>query len=151
MVSVRRERRRCGPRPTRAWALVLFAGIALLGCAGGSSPPQAVPLADLVVEQDVYDGSMVIVEGTVQTHDQPRHSWIEDAEQHRVEVFPHDAVADLVGQRIRVTGRFTFRDDRGRGIDIDELEVLGETPTAMVSPVDGRVNLSGRVAVVGAV
>lgn len=149
MDPVRCVRRRCGPGATRAWALVFFAGIALLGCAGGTTPPQAVSLADLVAEQDVYDGSVVIVEGTVQTHDQPRHSWIEDAEQHRVEVFTHDAVADLVGRRIRLTGRFTFRDDRGRGIDIDELEVLGETPTAMVSPVDGGADPSRRVAVVG--
>lgn len=36
----------------------------------------------------------------MQTYDQPRHDWIEDVEQHRLELFPHDLVEDLVGQRI---------------------------------------------------
>ena len=133
---VRRMRR--GSRPGRMWLwlVVGFASIAPLGCAD-RSPAEVVSLADLVAEQDAYDGSTVIVEGTVQTRDEPRHFWIEDAGQHRVELFPPDAVADLVGQRIRVTGRFTFRDDRGRGIDIADLEVLGEAPTAVAPPVAG--------------
>ena len=118
------------------WLVVGFASIAPLGCAD-RSPAEVVSLADLVAEQDAYDGSTVIVEGTVQARDEPRHFWIEDAGQHRVELFPPDAVADLVGQRIRVTGRFTFRDDRGRGIDIADLEVLGEAPTAVAPPVAG--------------
>ncbi len=129
---------RRGGRPGRMWLwlVVGFASVALLGCVD-RSPAQVVSLADLVAEQDAYDGSTVIAEGTVQVHDEPRHFWIEDADQHRVEVFPPDAVADLVGQRIRVTGRFTFRDDRGRGIDIADLEVLGEAPTAVAPPVAG--------------
>lgn len=141
---------RRGCRPGRTWmsVFVAVASIALPGCAG-DRPPQVVSLAQLVTEQDAYDGSTVIAEGTVQTHDQPRHYWIEDADQHRVELFPPEAVADLVGQRIRVTGRFTFRDDRGRGIDIDDLEVLGEAPTSMRSPVGGEGGSSDR-AVVGA-
>lgn len=108
--------------------VVAIVGIALLGCAGGPPQPQTVSLAELIAEQDAYDASTVIAEGTVQTYDQPRHYWIEDAEQHRVELFPHEVVEDLVGQRIRVTGRFTFRDDRGRGIDVDDLEVLDGVP-----------------------
>ena len=129
---------RRGSRPGRMWLwlVVGFASIAPLGCAD-RSPAEVVSLADLVAEQDAYDGSTVIVEGTVQARDEPRHFWIEDAGQHRVELFPPDAVADLVGQRIRVTGRFTFRDDRGRGIDIADLEVLGEAPTAVAPPVAG--------------
>lgn len=124
-------RRHLGGWPLRTW-LSIFVGvtsIALLGCAGDPSP-QVVSLADLVAEPDAYDGSTVIAEGAVQTHDQPRHYWIEDTDQHRVELFPHDAVVDLVGQRVRVTGRFMVQDDRGRGIDIDGLEVLGEAFTA---------------------
>lgn len=114
--------------------IATVAGVLLLGCTGGSSQPQAVTLAELVVEQDAFDGSPVVAEGTVQTYDQPRHYWIEDTEQHRVELFPHDLVEDLVGQRVRVTGRFTFRGDRGRGIDVDELEVL-DGPLAASSTV----------------
>lgn len=111
--------------------VVAIVGIAVLGCTGDSV--EQVSLAELVAEQDAYDGSLVIAEGTVQTYDQPRHYWIEDIEHHRVELFPHELVEDLVGQRIRVTGRFTFRDDRGRGIDVDDLDVLGGPPTALPS------------------
>jgi hypothetical protein len=119
--------------------VVTTAVIALLGCSGGPQQTQAVTLAALVAEHDVYDGSTVIVEGVVQSYDQPRHVWIEDAEQHRVELFPYEMVADLVGQRIRVTGLFTFRDDRGRGIDIEGVEVLGEAPTAIRAAGSGPV------------
>lgn len=102
-------------------------------CAGGSTEPRAVTLEELVTEQDAHDGATVVVDGIVDTYDQPRHYWIEDAAQHRVELFPHELVEDLVGHRIRVTGRFTFVDDRGRGIDVDELEVLSEPATALRS------------------
>ena len=66
--------------------VVVMTGIALFGCVGGS--PQPVSLAELATAQDAYDGSSVIVEGSVQTYDQPHHYWIEDIEQHRVELFP---------------------------------------------------------------
>jgi hypothetical protein len=117
------------------WLVLLLAvvGVGVLGCAGDGSEPRVVTLAELVAEQDAYDGSTVIVEGTVRTYDQPRHYWIEDVEQHRVELFPHDLVEDLVGHQIRVTGRFTFVDDRGRGIDVEELDVLTEPPAASPS------------------
>ena len=118
--------------------IAVIISITLFGCAGGSPQPQPVSLAELATAQDAYDGSRVIAEGTVQTYDQPRHYWIEDTEQHRVELFPHELVEGLVGQRIRVTGRFSFRDDRGRGIDIDDLEVLDVPPTALPAPVGGR-------------
>lgn len=120
-------------RSPAGWVVlvVMVAGLVALGCAGGASEPRAVSLAELVREQDAHDGATVIAEGTVQTYDEPRHYWIEDAEQHRVELFPHELVEDLVGHRVRVTGRFTFVDDRGRGIDIDELDVVSEPPAAM--------------------
>lgn len=113
-------------------AVGLLAAVALLvaGCTPGDADPQVVSLADLVADHDAYDGTTVIAEGIVQSFDDPPHSWIEDVEQHRVELFPHEQVEDLVGLRVRVTGEFTFEEDRGRGIDIDELEVLDEPPAA---------------------
>jgi hypothetical protein len=136
----------------RAWSrvIVTVVSVVLLGCAAGEPQPEVVSLADLVAEQDAYDGATVIAEGTVQSYDDPRHYWVEDIEQHRVELFPHGAVEDLVGQRIRVTGRFTFRDDRGRGIDIDELEVLGEAPTATGPPDHDGSRLRDHAAVIEA-
>lgn len=101
--------------------------VVLVGC-GGSTPstPTAVTLAELVADQDGYHGDVVTVEGTVRSYDAPRHHWIEDPDQHRVELEPQDLVQPHVGASIRVTGRYSFRDDRGRLIEIDDLEVLDE-------------------------
>jgi hypothetical protein len=104
----------------------------LLVLLGACTPaaPVTVPLAELVDAQEDHDGSLVITEGTVRTYDDPRHYWIEDAELNRVELVPHEAVEDLVGDDIRVEGRFSFRDDRGRVITVDELEVVAPRPRA---------------------
>ncbi len=127
--------------------VVAIVGIGVFGCTGGSV--EHVSLAELVAEQDAYHGSLVSAEGNVQTYDQPRHYWIEDIRQHRVELFPHELVEDLIGQRIRVTGRFTFRDDRGRGIDVDDLEVLDGPPTALPSTFGAGRGLPGLAGVAG--
>lgn len=102
----------------------------LLGCSGGGDgTPDDVALVDLVVEQDAYDGDLVTTQGVVRTFDEPRHYWIEDDDQNRVELVPQDRVSPHLGDRIEVTGRFTFRDDEGRRIEVDQLEVLGEGTT----------------------
>lgn len=111
------------------WGLVV-AGSLLAGCAGGPDAPSPVTLADLVVEQDRYDGQMVVTEGTVRTYDHPRHYWIEDDAVNRVELVPSEAAADHVGARVRVRGPFTFRDDEGRRITVEQLEILEEAAQA---------------------
>ncbi|TVP70664.1 MAG: glucose-inhibited division protein B [Nitriliruptor sp.] len=114
--------------------LLMILGVLMLAIAGLSActtddRPEPVTLAELVAEEARLDGTVVLVEGTVRTYDDPPHSWIEDPEHHRVELFPHERVADLAGERVRVEGRFTFDPDRGRGIDVEALEVL-DTPQA---------------------
>jgi hypothetical protein len=108
----------------RTGAAWLIASV-LFGCGGATaSPPSPVTLAELVEDQHGFDGDLVTVEGTVRSYDAPRHHWVEDADQHRVELEPQDLVAPHVGDRVRVTGRYSFRDDRGRLIEIDDLEIL---------------------------
>lgn len=105
----------------------------LLGCGGGDDgPPSEVALVDLVVDQDTHEGELVTTQGVVRTFDEPRHYWIEDDDQNRVELVPQDRVSSHLGDRIEVTGRFTFRDDEGRRIEVGQLEVLddGSTETA---------------------
>lgn len=109
----------------------------VLACGPNTDVPRTVTLADLVADQDRHEGSLITTDGIVRTYDEPLHYWIEDAAQHRVELFPHERVEVLVGHRVRVTGRFTFDDDRGRAIDIDDLEVLDAPPMAARSPVGG--------------
>jgi hypothetical protein len=111
-------------RAGTAWLVV--AGLLLIGCARGPEVPGSVTLADLVVEQDRYEGQLVATEGTVRTYDRPRHYWIEDDAVNRVELVPAEAAADHVGARVRVRGRFTFRDDEGRRITVEQLEILEE-------------------------
>jgi hypothetical protein len=86
--------------------------------------PRRSRSADLVVDHDRYDGERITAEGVVRSYDDPVHHWIEDTDLNRVELFPQDEVEPHVGDRVRVTGRFRFRDDEGRRIDIDDLEVL---------------------------
>jgi hypothetical protein len=110
----------------RALAASLLAAL-LLGCAGGDADgPVETALVELAEDQEGFDGRMVTTEGVVRTWDDPRHYWIEDADQHRVELDPQDLIAPHLGDEVRVTGRFTFRDDEGRRIAVDELEVLEE-------------------------
>ena len=111
---------------------VLVLAVVGLSACTAQDRPEPVSLAELVDEQDRLDGAVVLVEGIVRTYDDPPHSWIEDTEQQRVELFPHEQVVDLAGERVRVEGRFTFDPDRGRGIDVEALEVLAvlDTPQA---------------------
>jgi hypothetical protein len=114
----------------RMWRSITAIGAAvLLGCSGGDGPPSEVALVDLVVEQDTHEGELVTTEGVVRTSDEPRHYWIEDDDQNRVELVPQDRVSPHLGDRVEVTGRFTFRDDEGRRIEVDQLEVLREGTT----------------------
>ena len=122
------------PSAKSGWVWRLFVAVSLLaGCAAGPDAPSPVTLADLVVEQDRYDGQMVVTEGTVRTYDRPRHYWIEDDAVNRVELVPPEAAADHVGARVRVRGPFTFRDDEGRRITVEQLEILEETAQASTS------------------
>ncbi len=132
-------RRRTILRPLGPAALVAVSLLALASCGQAASDPRVVTLAELVTEQDAHDGSMVITEGIVQTFEQPRHAWIEDVDQRRVELLPPDPVEDLEGRRVRVTGRFTFVEDRGRGIEIDNIEVLSDPPAAWSAPLGAAV------------
>lgn len=109
----------------RRWALAALLAAALLAAvACGPSGPARVTLAELADRQEEFDGREVIAEGVVRTFDDPKHWWIEDAEVNRVELVGRDGLDELVGSRVRVQGTFTFRDDEGRRIVVEQLEVL---------------------------
>lgn len=108
----------------RTIAALLLAAT-LSACSADAGSPREVTLAEVVADQEAHDGDVLTLEGVVRSYDAPVHHWIEDADQHRVELEPQDLVAPHVGEQIRVTGRYTFQDDRGRLLEIDELEVIG--------------------------
>lgn len=116
---------------TRALLVVAAAVLlALSACAAEPTGPEPVTLAELAAQQEQHDGTFVVTEGIVRTYDTPPHYWIEDVDLNRVELVPMKDVEGLVGHEIRVVGRFSFQDDRGRVITVDDLEVLRERPAA---------------------
>lgn len=110
----------------RVLATVVVTVLALGGC-GSAAATADLTLAELTVDQVRFDERTVRTDGVVRTAPSPRHYWIEDADLNRVELQPHDQVEDLVGWTVQVEGHFTFRDDEGRRIQIEELTVLGGT------------------------
>ena len=125
---------RCGLRRSLPALLLGAVGLVLAACASADGgEPRPVTLAELVAEQDRHDGTRVVVRGTVNTFDDPRHYWIEDVEQHRVELVPEEVAEDLVGAQVEVVGRFSFRDDQGRVIEVEDLEVVDGGPSALAA------------------
>lgn len=114
--------------PAGLVTLLLIAALALAGCGLAPRGTAEVTLAELASDQEEFRGRTVVTEGVVQTFDDPRHYWIEDAAQNRVELRPMGMVETLVGARVRVEGLFTFADDEGRRIAIEGLEVLTPAP-----------------------
>ncbi len=93
----------------------------LAGC--GASDAE-VSLANLADYQQGYDGRDVVTEGVVRTFDDPRHYWIEDDDLNRVAIEPDRSVADHVGERVRVQGRFSASPEAGRLIEAQAVSPL---------------------------
>lgn len=80
-----------------------------------------VPIAKLVAEPERFHGHVLVVEGIVQRFDDPLHHWLEDAQQNRVGIIPEALLHDVVGQTVRVRGRFTASKEQGRRIQLHQL------------------------------
>lgn len=111
-------------RVLRSPALVLLLAIVASACGQTDSGATEVRLADLVRFQDRYDGEMVATTGVVNMFRDPEHYWVEDDDVNRVRVVPHEAVSGLVGQRVRVLGRFEYSSGEGRVITARSVEVV---------------------------
>ena len=97
--------------------------ILLAGC-GGEPTPTQLELVDLARFSEQYDGERVSTTGHVRSHPDPEHYWLEDDNLNRVAVHPDSAVKSLVGERVRIVGRFRFSREKGRAIAADNVEVL---------------------------
>lgn len=112
------------PHPGRASRLLCCLMLGLLtACA---DPVMERSLDRLVTYQSGYNGRDVITEGTVRMFDEPLHYWIEDAQLNRVAIEPAALVADHVGERVRVQGRFMVNRDGGRLIRASEVTLAGD-------------------------
>lgn len=97
----------------------------LSGC-GGDPRASEVPLAVLANQGEAHDGDRVATQGVVRHFEEPLHYWIEDEDLHRVEIFPHDAIAPHLGERVRVEGEFAFSREAGRSLTVDSVEALDD-------------------------
>lgn len=104
--------------------LPLVAALALGSCGSDAGGPMQLQLADLVRFAEQYEGKRVQTTGTVRSHPDPEHYWIEDDDLNRVSVEPQSAIASHVGERVRVTGRFRFSREEGRAIEAAEVRVV---------------------------
>lgn len=112
------------PRPTPRLALyALLLGLTVVSCGPFAPGPTDVALEELVAEQESYDGQVVRTVGVVRSHDEPLHYWIEDDHPNRVELVPHEAAEPFLGEHVRVLGPFSYSPDRGRWIDVEEIEI----------------------------
>lgn len=105
-------------RPRRL--LTLAVGVLL--CVGCTETPVAVPLEVLVSQQASFDGRRVRTSGTLREFHAPHHVWIEDAGLNRVELRPAEGLAERVGQRVEVVGRFSYATDVGRRIALESVK-----------------------------
>ena len=67
-----------------------------------------------------------MTQGVVRRFEDPLHYWVEDQDLNRVELFPHDAVAEYLGEQVRVSGTFRLGERGGRRLTVTRLETLGE-------------------------
>ncbi len=100
--------------PALAGALL---GLVLVACGGETTAP--VTLDQLSSSAAEFDGEMVEVTGRVQSFDDPRHYWIEDHPRNRVAISPDAAVADRVGEEVRLVGRFSYDPESGRSLEVN--------------------------------
>ena len=105
-------------------AFALGVLLAVGGC--GEAGEREVPLYVLAGEGSAHDGERVVTQGVVRRFDDPLHYWIEDRDLNRVELFPHEAVENYLGQSLRVTGTFRLAERGSRRLTVTHLETLGE-------------------------
>lgn len=113
-------------RPRRPLVRVCLAALLVLAACGG---PRGVSLTELAVNADYYDGRDVAASGVVLEFGDEEgpiehHYVIQDADQNRVELRPHELVAPHVGSAVEVVGEFDYDEDRGRVLHIDTIEAV---------------------------
>ncbi|WP_409526112.1 DUF4105 domain-containing protein [Nitrincola sp. MINF-07-Sa-05] len=83
-------------------------------------------LENLVAQQSAYQQRLVRTQGILRHHPDPLHYWIEDERLHRVELFPAEMAAPLLGQTVEVEGRFRFDPAVGRAVHLDSIELQSD-------------------------
>lgn len=109
--------------------LLLLASAASLvaGCSDDSEDPARTSLAELVAEQENYEGRRVEIVGVVRRFGKAEgatrlHYVVEDQQANRVALIPNDVAERYAGQEVVVVGSFKFSERDGRSIQIERIE-----------------------------
>jgi hypothetical protein len=86
-----------------------------------------VALAELVADQDDYDGRRVETTGVVRRFAEADgatrlHYVVEDQHANRVAIVPTDVAEPHTGRPVVVVGLFRFSEGQGRSIEIERIE-----------------------------
>lgn len=114
-------------RVVRPLLLALSAVSWLGGCGDESAVPVGATVAELVVNQEGYDGRRVETAGVVRQFGPAEgatrlHYVVEDQQSNRVSIAPNDVAERYTGQYVTVVGSFRFSEQEGRGIEIERID-----------------------------
>lgn len=109
--------------------LLLFSspGALLAGCSNDSGRPVGASLAELVADQDDYEGRRVETAGVVRRFGEGEgatrlHYVVEDQRANRIAIVPNDVAEPHTGRQVIVVGLFRFSEGQGRIIEIERIE-----------------------------
>ena len=113
-----------------AFALLLAASAAspvLGGCRDKPETPVSATVADLVANQEGYDGRRVETTGIVRPFGPAEgatrvHYVVEDHQANRVAIVPDDIAERYTAQEVTVVGPFRFTEQEGRSIEIERID-----------------------------
>lgn len=104
----------------------LVSVVSVISCSGQEPGPTELCLADLVRFAEGYNGERIATTGSVRSHSDPEHYWIEDTQLNRVEVRPQYAVSSLAGESVRIVGRFRHPLEQGRSMEAESTKLIAD-------------------------
>lgn len=120
---------RCWDRSgiARALLVALSAASWLGGCGNEPAVPVGATVAELVVNQEGYDGRRVETAGVVRSFGRAEgatrfHYVVEDQQSNRVAIVPNNVAERYTGQPVTVVGSFRFSEQEGRSIEIERID-----------------------------
>ena len=116
--------------------LLASAGSLVAGCSDDSEDPATASLAELVAEQENYEGRRVETVGVVRRFGEAEgatrlHYVVEDQQANRMALIPNDLAARHAGEEVVVVGSFRFSERDGRSIEIERIQPRGASETSM--------------------
>lgn len=117
----------CLHRAVLSLLLLASAGSLFAGCSDRSGGPVRATLAELVAEQQDYEGRRVETVGVVRRFGEVEgatrlHYLVEDQQANRVALVPNELAERHAGQEVVVVGPFQFSERDGRSIEIERIE-----------------------------